>query len=178
MTRRAKKCLRQTPESFWQDVNKTTDPDGCWEWMGYIGAHGYGALTYQNKSWRAHRLSYILTYGELPITNDSHGTCVLHKCDNRKCVNPSHLFAGTQADNLRDMRNKNRQWIPEGLIGSKNNASKLIEKDIPLILKMSNQGMSTQAIANEFNVSKVCIHFVVTGKTWTHVNREAIKEAE
>ena len=178
MNRRAKKRHCQTPESFWQDVNKTSNEDECWEWAGYIGAQGYGALTYQNKSWRAHRLAYILTYGELPEMGGYHGACVLHKCDNRACVNPNHLFVGTQADNLKDMRAKNRQVLATNLKGSKNKASKLKEEDIPIIMKMRAEGFSLSRIGNKFNVDKVCIGFVVNGKTWKHVPREAIKQAE
>ena len=178
MKRRPKKAFRQTPESFWADVDKQSSLDGCWLWTGCIGAYGYGALTYQNKSWRAHRLSYILTYGDLPVTNDYHGTCVLHKCDNRQCVNPEHLFSGTQTDNLRDMRSKNRQASPFIMKGSEQKASKLKEKDIPVIMEMRSRKISLSKIGAKFNVSKVCISYVVNGKSWAHVPREVIKQAQ
>lgn len=76
---------------------------GCWEWQGWT-AHGYGYFRHDDGTdWRAHRASYSLLVGPIP-----EGFCVLHSCDNRRCVNPEHLWVGTASDNMRDCVQKGR----------------------------------------------------------------------
>ena len=92
-------------ERFWAKVEKT---DACWEWQSRIApATGYGnfAIWKQGRrtTWLAHRLAWFLTNGAIPK-----GLCVLHKCDNRRCVRPDHLFLGTAADNVHDCIAKGR----------------------------------------------------------------------
>lgn len=89
-----------------QDQNKEhyKGLDACWEWTGCIGDDGYGKTHAFGKIMRAHRLSYILHIGEI-----EEGLMVLHRCDNTKCLNPSHLFLGTGKDNGADMVMKERQ---------------------------------------------------------------------
>ena len=86
---------------FEQKFNKT---DGCWIWNAATRTTGYGVFSYKGKAVTASRVSYILYKGEIPD-----GLHVLHTCDNRLCVNPDHLFLGTNTDNVEDRKAKNRR---------------------------------------------------------------------
>lgn len=84
---------------FWSKVKKTAS---CWLWTDHI-TRGYGYVGYEYATWRAHRLAYVFTYGPIPS-----GALVLHKCDNRACVRPDHLYLGNAKDNTRDMMLRGR----------------------------------------------------------------------
>lgn len=79
---------------------------GCWEWIGTIYSNGYGKFEYQKSQWRAHRLAYYFSYGQIPS-----GLFVCHKCDNPICINPTHLFVGTHQDNMDDAVEKGRSKL-------------------------------------------------------------------
>ena len=84
--------------------NSHQEPNtGCWLWSGHEQPNGYGVISFNNKQVRTHRLSYLLYNG--PILP---GKIVMHKCDTPQCVNPDHLKSGTQAENLKDMKQKGR----------------------------------------------------------------------
>lgn len=83
---------------------RATD-DGCWIWMGAVDTAGYGQYSYDGRQWGAHRLMYFLLNGAIP---PKHLIC--HTCDNTKCLNPDHLFAGTAKHNVRDCINKGRRF--------------------------------------------------------------------
>jgi len=89
---------------FWPKVNKEPGRNTCWEWTG-VCYKGYGNFSVGGSRGRmyAHRYSYELHFGNIPV-----GLLVLHKCDNRRCVRPSHLFVGTQSDNIKDSIKKGR----------------------------------------------------------------------
>lgn len=98
---------RTTPiyERLYQ--NTFYSPDGCWYWLGPLSSGRYGTICFNGKNERVHRVSYILSKG--PIAK---GLCVCHSCDNEKCINPDHLWLGTQVENIYDMVNKGRNGWP------------------------------------------------------------------
>lgn len=88
---------RPISERFWKKVDKK-GPDDCWEWKGSKSSSGYGHIIFEGKTTDAHRVSYILTHGEIP-----ENLLVLHNCNNKTCVNPRHLRSGTQSENMHDL---------------------------------------------------------------------------
>lgn len=142
---------------------------GCWEWTGTIAGGGYGYVYADKKLKRAHRVSYELFVGEIPD-----GLNIIHKCDNRKCVNPEHLIAGTQSENIIDCYRKGRSWrttSPEKqVVGEKSPHSKLKESDV-LFIRDNRFLMKERDLAKMFNVGYAVIHAILIGKTWKHLLR-------
>lgn len=156
-------------EAFWQKV-KVGEVDKCWEWQGSRGRTGYGFTTWGERRIKrgsrsrraAHRLSYIIHFGEIP-----EGLFVCHHCDNPPCCNPRHLFLGTNKDNMQDRHRKGRYNTAEK--GTDRYNSKLTPELVRYIRQKKSEGMSDQNLSREIGVSRMAIWFVRTGKRWAHV---------
>ena len=132
--------------NFWPKVKKT---DGCWEWNGTPKGNGYCRCRYGGKEELAHRVSYMVHHGDIP-----EGLFVCHTCDNRKCVNPDHLFVGTAKDNLDDMRRKGRG----------RGGTRYPKKIARQIRELRDQGLSCRFVGQELGVSEKYVSEVYRGK--------------
>ena len=140
------------------------DNSECIEWKGTMKSNGYGQFKTLNKKWfHAHRYSYELFIGKI-----TKNMCVLHQCDNRKCVNPNHLWLGTKKDNTQDMINKNRKIILP-LKGEMNGMSKLKEHDIKTIRSSYSIKNNCTELSKIYRVSISTIDRIVRNITWRNI---------
>jgi hypothetical protein len=151
---------------FWANVEKT---DGCWKWTGYKNHDGYGRINI-SRAIMAHRLSWIIHNGPIP-----EGMRVCHKCDEhlhpldtsyRACVNPDHLFLGTQRDNILDMERKGR-GRHLGVPGERNGCAKLTVDKVRQI-RAIGRSKPQSAIAREFGMTQTMVSRILNGKAWIH----------
>jgi hypothetical protein len=152
-------------ERFWSKVDKSND---CWVWTGCKNKKGYGVAGSGiiGGSKRAHRACWEYCNGKIPD-----GLGVLHKCDNPPCVNPEHLFLGTNQDNVDDRERKGRASNHlKGCAGEANGLAKLDEQEVIWIKRLLATGkMSHRAIARIFSVTAANISGIARGKTWGHL---------
>jgi hypothetical protein len=151
--------LELTKERIEQKAYPITET-GCWIWMGGCSVRGYGQIESYGKKHLSHRVSYSLFKG--PVEKKQ---VVCHRCDMVSCVNPDHLFVGTQKDNLQDMARKGRSTA-----GHKNPRAKLSWESVRQIRKLFSHGMKELQIASQFNVSRSAIQLIVSGKRWKEEN--------
>ena len=140
---------------------KINGQTGCWEWTAGTFRDGYGAFGLGGRAGgnkRAHRVSYEFHYG--PIPDDM---LVCHRCDNRICVNPEHLFLGTSADNLADMTTKGRR-ARVGHPGASNPSAKLTADDAAAI--RSATSLHWRELAKRYGVGKTTIYGIRSGRLW------------
>lgn len=181
-----------TPAAFWKKVEVT---DSCWLWTAATNMHGYGVYKATgDRQKRVHRLAYEQLVGPIPP-----GFNILHRCDVRRCLNPAHLFVGTQADNTRDAILKGRHPIrPESLRppgapkyvrkgyrrgdehhsrtdpktvrrGEASPQARLTEADVLTIREQYAAGVSQRALALKFSTHFGNIHAIIKRKSWVHV---------
>lgn len=135
-------------------------PHECWEWNAYCGGPGYGQIGIGGyKLEYAHRLAWMLTYGEVPD-----GLFVLHRCDNRRCCNPMHLFLGTNAGNMADCCMKGRtsrgELRPQAI---------LTEVDVDTIRKRCEAGETCKAIGDEYGIARTTVSGIKHHYSWRHL---------
>ena len=132
---------------------------GCWLWLGAKDRGGYGRFLYDGKNRHAHRVIWILIFG-----SDPYDAVIMHDCDNRACVNPSHLRLGTQADNIQDRVHKKRCFKPNGQLNSQ---AKLTEQQVRAIREeFANTGCSKAFLARKYNMSNSAVGRIVNNETW------------
>jgi hypothetical protein len=156
---------------FLSHVNKT---ENCWFWTGGTDKNGYGKFSIKHgdlkKDIRAHRFSYELDHG--PIESSS--VCVCHTCDNPPCVNPNHLFLGSNFENTLDRTVKGRSFHP---IGTLNTQAKLDDIKVKQIIDLYQTGKySMQDIATTYDCSPANIGDIVRGNSWKHIPRPSHKD--
>jgi len=145
-------------QRFWNKVN-IDNLLNCWEWKGSTtGLSGYGQMQWNGRLQVAHRISYQISCGTIP-----EGMCILHKCDNRLCVNPIHLLPGTRQDNMDDMIRKGRSPNSKGEC---NPAAKLTHIQVAQIRKLHQAGLSQAAIGRKFKVTRQAIFRIVHCYNW------------
>ena len=146
--------------------DKVKITDHCWLWTTNLNGRWCGRFTYRGKTVGAHQFSYELFVGLI-----EQGKHILHRkeCGNSNCVNPHHLYQGTHADNMRDMR----IWGNVAL-GEDNGSAKLSEKDVLAIRRIHNdKGYRYRILADMFGVCISQIHRIVKGKRWKHLLSQA-----
>ncbi len=141
-----------------QDNSVRVPESGCWIWIGSLNKYGYGRLTFGAKTnIGAHRASYELRHGKIPD-----GLFALHRCDIKCCVNPDHIFIGTQQENMSDKVAKNRQAK-----GHRHGMSRLSEEQA----KEAKFGSARPSeLAKKFNCSAVMIRQIRSGLYWRHLD--------
>lgn len=146
-------------ERFWAKVaipaNVLSD---CWEWTAAT-SHGYGRLTVNQQPEAAHRMAFRMVNG--PLRKDE---VVIHRCDNKRCVNPTHLAKGTQADNMRDKVSKGRQQK-----GDRCPKAKLTDEKVREMRQLYSAGFLQKDLAKRYGIDGSTVSGIVTGRHWRHV---------
>lgn len=147
---RMEKYIERIPES------------GCWIWIGSTQNKGYGAIRINHKTYQAHRVMWEIRNGKIP-----EDMCALHRCDIPSCVNPYHLFLGTQRDNVHDTINKKRR---NDARGERHGRAILTEQQV---LNIRKDSRIHSVIGRDYGVSKSAIKHVKSLETWKHVKEIA-----
>lgn len=153
-----RKTKKPTAERLIDAANIT---DGCWEWVGSKTIDGYGSIGIHGKSETSHRVAYKTFVGPIPS-----GLYVLHHCDNRACIRPTHLYLGTHDDNMRDKKVRGRA----------SNGGRPRKLSDAQVEEIKNSSSKQTILAQKFGVSQTTISQIKTGKTWIKRFEEAPKQ--
>lgn len=164
---------KNTPEKFWSRVH-VGSPVECWEWQGATTSSGYGNLAWHGKHAQAHRVAYFLSYGGIELDTQfrqkeivkQYQKFVLHRCDNRRCCNPQHLFLGSMRTNLLDAYGKGRKVQPR----SEHVNAKLTPAQVREIRRSYDTGEMKQVpLAQKYGVSQRAISLITRRETYKDV---------
>lgn len=149
-----------TKEDFWRKVDMSGGPDACWPWLGALDRGGYGNFVISQKQWITSRFAFYVTHGALP-------DFVCHHCDNRKCCNPKHLYAGNAKTNAADKINRQRIRPPKGEAAS---WSKLTAEQVMAMRHEYATGTVThKALAAKYRVTAGAVRDIIAGVNWAHL---------
>jgi hypothetical protein len=134
---------------------------GCWLWTGSRAGRGYGHVMVNRARMPAHRAAYLAWRGRI-----RHGHYVCHRCDNRACINPGHLFLGTPRDNNRDAIAKGRRYQTHG---ERNGSAKLSAGDVIELRALRRAGWKLRELANRYGLTVAGAGQIARGTTWAHL---------
>ena len=158
---------RTLAERFWEAVDKHGPKKGglsrCWVWTRYLNPDGYGRIQIAGQAKTVHRVSWGLHFGPIP-----NGKQVLHECDVRACVRPTHLYLGTHRDNMADMAERGRAPC-NSFPGEQNPMARLSAMQVVTIRSRRDSGVSQQHVADEFMVSRRLVGMIWRNEIWRHV---------
>lgn len=152
-------CVRYVFDSRHQSVCRNMSTP-CWEWTGHLDTKGYGKLRIDGKTTGAHRISWVLYNSQITSSD-----FICHHCDNPPCVNPMHLFKGSNMDNVRDAQSKGRY---SGMPGTANPSCKLSLDDV-LYIRNNSKTMTAIALAEKFSISPSTISCIIHRRIWRHI---------
>lgn len=164
---------KSTPDDFWARV-RVGAPNECWEWQGALTSSGYGSLSWHGQHVQAHRLAFALSGGAIALPTQfrapgrakTYRRFVLHRCDNRKCCNPAHLFLGSMRANQLDAYKKGRKVQPR----STHVNAKLSPEDVRSLRAAYATGQARQVdLAAKFGVSQRVVSLVVRNESYKDV---------
>lgn len=150
---------------FWAKVDKG-EPDTCWNWTAARSRKmGYGVFGLCGKTYRAHRISWLIHHGYMPDSKLD----VCHKCDNPACVNPLHLFLGTRTDNMQDCARKGRTSRVPRIVGTETRSAKLNDAAVAHLRSLPSDISVLREFALQYGMSYQSVLDAYRGKTWKHV---------